>query len=65
MPHLAAAKAAADPCVVLEIPRIALDIDTIEDLLELAHAPGQKSSQLLARDLISAMEHSLKPILAG
>ena len=65
VPHLAAAKAAADPCVVLEIPRIALDIDTIEDLLELAHAPGQKSSQLLARDLISAMEHSLKPILAG
>lgn len=65
MPHMAAAKAAGHPCVVLEMQRIALDIDTIEDLVQLAQATGEKHSQLLARELISAKEDSLKPILAG
>lgn len=65
MPHMVAAKATGDPCVVLEIPRIALDIDTSEDLLQLAQAAGEKRSQLLARELISAREDSLKTILAG
>lgn len=49
MPHLSAAIATNTTCVVLSLPRIGLDIDTPEDLLQLAAAPGDKSSQLLAR----------------
>jgi 2-phospho-L-lactate guanylyltransferase len=49
MPHLAAAISTNKSCVVLSLPRIALDIDTPEDLRELAQAPGEKRSQLLAR----------------
>jgi 2-phospho-L-lactate guanylyltransferase len=49
MPHLAAAIGTNKSCVVLSLPRIALDIDTPEDLRELAQAPGEKRSQLLAR----------------
>jgi 2-phospho-L-lactate guanylyltransferase len=51
MPHLAAAIATNKSCVVLSLPRIGLDIDTPEDLRELAQAPGEKSSQVLARKL--------------
>jgi 2-phospho-L-lactate guanylyltransferase len=51
MPHLAAAIATNKSCVVLALPRIGLDIDTPEDLRELAEAPGEKRSQLLARKL--------------
>lgn len=50
-PHLAAAAATGQPCVVLSLPRIALDIDTPEDLRQLALAPGEKRSQRLARKL--------------
>jgi 2-phospho-L-lactate guanylyltransferase len=49
MPHLAAAIATDTSCVVLSLPRIGLDIDTPEDLQQLAQAPGEKRSQLLAR----------------
>jgi 2-phospho-L-lactate guanylyltransferase len=49
MPHLAAAIGTDKSCVVLSLPRIALDIDTPEDLRELAQASGEKRSQLLAR----------------
>lgn len=49
MPHIAAAVATNTSCVALSLPRIALDIDTAEDLLQLAEAPGEKPSQLLAR----------------
>jgi 2-phospho-L-lactate guanylyltransferase len=51
MPHLAVAIATNKSCVVLSLPRIALDIDRPEDLSELADAPGEKQSQLLARKL--------------
>ena len=51
MPHLAAAIATDKSCVVLSLPGIALDIDTPEDLRELAEAPGNKRSQVLARKL--------------
>ncbi len=51
MPHLAAAIATDKACVVLSLPGIGLDIDTPEDLRELAHAPGEKRSQVLARKL--------------
>jgi 2-phospho-L-lactate guanylyltransferase len=51
MPHLAAAIATNQSCVVLSLPRIGLDIDTPEDLHQLAQAPGEKRSQALARKL--------------
>lgn len=51
MPHLAAAIATNQSCVVLSLPRIGLDIDTPEDLHQLAQAPGEKRSQALSRKL--------------
>jgi 2-phospho-L-lactate/phosphoenolpyruvate guanylyltransferase len=48
-PHLAAAKATGLPCVVLELPGIARDVDRSEDLRELAAAGGERRSQKLAR----------------
>ncbi len=49
IPHFAAAIATGRSCVVLSLAGIALDIDTPEDLRQLAHAPGNRHSQLLAR----------------
>jgi len=51
LPHLAAAIATDTSCIVLSLPGIFLDIDTPEDLEQLARAPGEKRSQLLARKL--------------
>ena len=51
MPHLAAAIATRTTCVVLSLPRIALDIDTPEDLQQLVNAGSEKRSQRLARKL--------------
>jgi 2-phospho-L-lactate guanylyltransferase len=48
-PHLSTAIGTDKVCVVLSLPRIALDIDTPEDLEQLAIAPGEKRSQALAR----------------
>lgn len=53
LPHLAAATNASASCVVLSLPRIALDIDTPEDLTHLASSPGEKLSQQLARKLLA------------
>jgi 2-phospho-L-lactate/phosphoenolpyruvate guanylyltransferase len=49
LPHLAAAKATGLPCVVLELPGIARDVDRPEDLRELAAAGGERRSQKLVR----------------
>ncbi len=49
LPHLAAAKATGLPCVVLELPGIARDVDRPEDLHELAAASGERRSQKLVR----------------
>jgi len=49
-PHHATAQATGKPCVVLELPGIALDIDNPEDLQELAIRAGQRRSQKLARE---------------
>ncbi len=49
LPHLAAAKATGLPCVVLELPGIARDVDRPEDLREIATATGERRSQKLAR----------------
>lgn len=48
-PHLAAAKATGMPCIVLELPGIARDVDRPEDLQELAAARGSRRSQKLVR----------------
>jgi 2-phospho-L-lactate guanylyltransferase (CobY/MobA/RfbA family) len=49
LPHLAAAKATGLPCVVLELPSIARDVDRPEDLRELAATSGDRQSQKLVR----------------
>ena len=49
LPHRSAANATGLPCVVLELPGIARDIDRPEDLLELAAARGERQSQKLVR----------------
>jgi 2-phospho-L-lactate guanylyltransferase len=49
LPHLTAAKATGLPCVVLNLPGIALDVDRPEDLQELAAAGGEHRSQKLVR----------------
>ena len=49
LPHLAAANATGLPCVVLELPGIARDVDRPEDLRELAAASGERRSQKLVR----------------
>ncbi len=49
LPHLAAAKATGLPCVTLQLPGIARDIDRRDDLLALAEADGDRQSQKLVR----------------
>jgi 2-phospho-L-lactate guanylyltransferase len=49
LPHLAAAKATGLPCVVLDLPSMARDVDRPEDLRELASANGGRRAQRLVR----------------
>ena len=49
LPHLSAAKATGLPCVVLQLPGIARDVDRPDDLRELAAASGERQSQKLVR----------------
>jgi len=49
LPHLASARATGLPCVVLELPGIALDVDRPDDLRQLATASGERQSQKLVR----------------
>jgi 2-phospho-L-lactate guanylyltransferase len=59
LPHLAAAKATGLPCVVLELPGIARDVDRPEDLRELAAASGERQSQKLVRSWnLSSRKHA-------
>lgn len=48
-PHYSAACGTGQPCVVLSLPGIALDIDNPADLQQLAATPGDRRSQRLAR----------------
>ncbi|MGO8794917.1 MAG: 2-phospho-L-lactate guanylyltransferase [Candidatus Sulfotelmatobacter sp.] len=49
-PHLAAAQATGKPCVVLQLPSIAVDVDNPEDLRQLLKHPGEtRAQQLLHR----------------
>jgi 2-phospho-L-lactate/phosphoenolpyruvate guanylyltransferase len=49
-PHHAAAKDTGKPCIVLNLPGIAVDIDNPEDLQELLSKPGETHAQRLARE---------------
>lgn len=48
-PHRAAAKATGKPCIVLNLPGIAVDVDSPSDLQQLLALPGETRSQRLAR----------------
>lgn len=48
-PHLAAAQATGKPCVVLHLPKIAVDVDNPADLSELLSHPGETRTQSLIR----------------
>ena len=58
LPHLAAAQATGLPCVVLKLPRVALDVDRPEDLYQLAAASGDRRSQKLVRSWNLAREQA-------
>jgi 2-phospho-L-lactate guanylyltransferase len=61
VPHLAAANATGKPCVLLSLAGIGLDIDTPEDLRQLALASGNKRAQLLARNF-GALELGVRSV---
>ncbi|HWZ80860.1 MAG TPA: 2-phospho-L-lactate guanylyltransferase [Candidatus Sulfotelmatobacter sp.] len=48
-PHHAAAQATGKPCVVLNLPGIAVDVDRPPDLRQLLSLPGETRAQRLAR----------------
>jgi 2-phospho-L-lactate guanylyltransferase len=49
-PHHAAAKATGKPCVVLNLPGIAVDVDNPDDLRRLISLPGETRAQRLLRE---------------
>jgi len=49
-PHHAAAQATGRPCVVLELPGIAVDVDNPSDLRTLMSLPGETRAQRLLRE---------------
>ena len=49
-PHHAAAQATGKPCVVLNLPGIAVDVDNPADLQQLLSLPGKTRAQRLARE---------------
>jgi 2-phospho-L-lactate/phosphoenolpyruvate guanylyltransferase len=51
-PHHAAAQATGKPCVVLQSPGIAVDVDKPSDLQQLISLPGNTRAQRLARELL-------------
>jgi 2-phospho-L-lactate guanylyltransferase len=49
-PHRAAAQATGKPCIVLNLPGIAVDVDNPSDLQQLISLPGGTRAQQLARE---------------
>jgi len=49
-PHHAAAQATGKPCVVLNLPGIAVDVDNPADLQQLISLPGESRAQRVARE---------------
>lgn len=60
-PHRAAATATGKPCIVLNLPGIAVDVDNPEDLQQLIALPGNTRAQQLAREYLSAGKVTLSP----
>jgi 2-phospho-L-lactate/phosphoenolpyruvate guanylyltransferase len=60
IPHLTTAKATNQACIVLPLAGIGLDIDTPEDLRQLALVPGNQRSQLLAREF-GTLDFGIRP----
>jgi 2-phospho-L-lactate guanylyltransferase len=48
-PHLAAAQATGKPCLVLQLPGIAMDVDNPEDLRQILAHSGETRTQSLVR----------------
>jgi 2-phospho-L-lactate guanylyltransferase len=48
-PHLVAAQATGKPCIVLQLPGIALDVDNPSELQQLLAHPGETRTQKLIR----------------
>lgn len=48
-PHHAAAQATGKPCIVLNLPGIAVDVDNPSDLQQLLASPGETRAQRLVR----------------
>ena len=48
-PHHAAAQATGQPCVVLNLPGMGVDVDNPSDLLQLISLPGDTRAQRIAR----------------
>lgn len=53
-PHHAAAQATGKPCVVLQLPGIAVDVDSPHDLQHLMSLPGETRAQRLARSFMGS-----------
>jgi 2-phospho-L-lactate guanylyltransferase len=49
-PHHTAAQAAGKPCIVLNLPGIAVDVDNPADLQQVISLPGETRAQRLARE---------------
>ncbi|HTW59408.1 MAG TPA: 2-phospho-L-lactate guanylyltransferase [Terriglobales bacterium] len=60
-PHHAAAQATGKPCVVLNLPGIAVDVDNPQDLDQLVSLPGETRAQKLAREYVFTGEESVQP----
>lgn len=53
-PHHAAAQATGKPCIVLNLPGVAVDVDNPADLQQLISLPGETRAQHLAREYARA-----------
>ena len=53
-PHHAAAQATGKPCIVLNLPGIAVDVDNPADLQQLIALPGESRAQRLAREYVGS-----------
>ncbi|HEX6821126.1 MAG TPA: 2-phospho-L-lactate guanylyltransferase [Candidatus Sulfotelmatobacter sp.] len=51
-PHHATAQTTGQPCVILNLPGIAVDVDNPEDLQQLIALPGNTRAQQLAREYV-------------
>jgi 2-phospho-L-lactate/phosphoenolpyruvate guanylyltransferase len=57
-PHHAAAQATGKPCVVLQLPGIAVDVDNPEDLQQLATYPATTRAQRLLQEFVRLTANS-------